>query len=355
MRLPRTLLAALLALSACACATQTAPGSAPRWAIVVHGGAGIIERAQLTPGLEAEYRAAMERAVRAGGAVLERGGSSLDAVEAVVRDMEDDPLFNAGRGAVFAADGTNQLDASIMDGRTRAAGAVAGVTRTRHPISLARAVMERSPHVMLVGDGAEAFARAEGLEAAAPSFFFTERRWRQLEDNLRANGLPIPARPAGAPPAPAASLAPGLDDHQFGTVGVVAIDVRGDIAAGTSTGGTTAKRWGRVGDTPVIGAGTYAQNGVCGVSATGTGEYFIRVAVARDICARIAFDGASAQAAADAAIAEVGAIGGDGGVIVMDRQGRAVWSMNTPGMYRARLQSGGEPEVQIFADEVSPQ
>jgi L-asparaginase / beta-aspartyl-peptidase len=342
----RILLATLILLSACA----TAPEPAPRWSIVVHGGAGVIERASLTPELGAQYRAAMENATRAGGAVLERGGSALDAVETTIQILEDDPLFNAGRGAVFTAEGRNELDASIMDGRTRAAGSVAGVTRIRHPIALARRVMEQSPHVMMVGAGAEAFARSQGLEEVEPAFFFTEHRWRQLEERLRERGLPVPVRPSGVP-GPQAANALGGDDHRFGTVGVVARDTRGDIAAGTSTGGTTAKRWGRVGDAPIIGAGTYAQNGVCGVSATGTGEYFIRIGVARDICARMEFDGATAQEAADAVIAEVGAIEGDGGVIVMDGRGRIAYAMNTPGMYRARLEAGGEPVVSIFADE----
>lgn len=340
-------------LSGCA----AAPEPAPRWSIVVHGGAGVIERTNLTPELDAQYRAAMLRALTTGGGVLERGGSSLDAVEAVIRELEDDPLFNAGRGAVFTAEGRNELDASIMDGRTRAAGSVAGLTRTRHPISAARAVMERSRHVMLIGEGAEAFARAQNLEAVEPGFFFTERRWRQLEENLRRNNLPMPQRPAGAPPPPRAALELAPDDHQFGTVGVVALDSSGSIAAGTSTGGTTGKRWGRVGDAPIIGAGTYAQNGVCGVSATGTGEFFIRVGVARDICARMEFNGENVQQAADAAMAEVGATlgndgaAGDGGVIVLDGRGRAAWAMNTPGMYRAALSAGGEPVVRIFADE----
>ena len=343
-----------LFLSACASVAQQ---PTPRWSIVVHGGAGVIERANLTPEMEAQYRAAMQRALATGGGVLESGGSSLDAVEAVIREMEDDPLFNAGRGAVFTAEGKNELDASIMDGRTRAAGAVAGLTRTRHPISAARAVMERSRHVMLIGEGAEAFARSQNLDAVEPSYFFTERRWQQLEQNLRRNNLPIPQRPAGAPPAPRAELELTPDDHQFGTVGVVALDSSGNIAAGTSTGGTTGKRWGRVGDAPIIGAGTYAQNGVCGVSATGTGEFFIRVGVARDICARIEFNGESAQEAADNVIAEVGATTntsgetGDGGVIVLDGRGGFAWAMNTSGMYRAHQSAGGAPVIQIFADE----
>ncbi|MEQ1489530.1 MAG: isoaspartyl peptidase/L-asparaginase [Terricaulis sp.] len=348
----RALLAlAALALTACA----TAPEPAQRWSIVVHGGAGVIERASLTPEVEAQYRAAMNRALETGGAILDRGGSSLDAVEAVIREMEDDPLFNAGRGAVFTAEGRNELDASIMDGRNRAAGAVAGLTRTRHPISAARAVMEHSRHVMLIGEGAEAFARSQNLEEVDPSYFFTERRWQQLETNLRANNLPIPQRPANAPRAPQAQLT-YPDDHQFGTVGVVALDTSGNIAAGT-TGGTTAKRWGRVGDAPILGAGTYAQNGVCGVSATGTGEFFIRVGVARDICARMEFRHESAQQAADHVIAEVGTTTGndgatgDGGVIVLDGRGNVAWAMNTPGMYRASQSAGGSPVVQIFADE----
>jgi beta-aspartyl-peptidase (threonine type) len=330
-------------------ASTPAHAQQQRWSLVIHGGAGIIERANLTPELEAQYRASLDGAVRAGGDLLARGGTSLDAVELVIQRLEDDPLFNAGRGAVFTAEGRNELDASIMDGRTRAAGAVAGLTSTRHPISVARAVMERLPHVMLIGEGAESFARAQNLEAVDLSYFFTERRWRQLEDNLRLNNLPIPSRPTGAPRDERSQVSP--DDHQFGTVGVVARDVRGDIAAGTSTGGTTGKRWGRVGDAPVIGAGTYAQNGVCGVSATGTGEYFIRIGVARAICARMELRRQSAQAAADAVMDEVGAIGGDGGVIVMDGRGRIAWSMNTPGMYRARLTQGGEPAIHIFADE----
>ncbi len=347
---------ALLSLFLAACASAAPQASAPRWSIVVHGGAGVIERANLTPEMEAQYRAAMRRALATGGDILDGGGTALDAIEAVIVEMEDDPLFNAGRGAVFTAEGRNELDASIMDGRTRAAGSIAGLTHTRHPIRAARAVMEHSPHVMLMGEGADAFARSRDLEQVEPSFFFTERRWRQLEENLRRNNLPIPARPAGAPQREAA-LETTPDDHQFGTVGVVAYDTHGNIAVGTSTGGTTGKRWGRVGDTPVIGAGTYAQNGVCGVSATGTGEFFIRVGVARDICARMQFNGESAQEAADHVIAEVGATtnasgaAGDGGVIVLDGRGRHAFAMNTPGMYRAWLEGGGEPVIQIFADE----
>jgi beta-aspartyl-peptidase (threonine type) len=331
------------------CAAASAQ-PAHRWSIVIHGGAGVIERAHLSPEVEAQYRAAMNRELQTGANVLEHGGSALDAVQAVIGEMEDDPLFNAGRGSVFDADGVVRMDASIMDGRTRAAGAVAAVTRTRHPIQLARAVMEQSPHVMIAGEGADAFARAHHLEQVDPSFFFTERRWQQLVQDLRARNLPIPERPAGAPPAPQGALT-FPDEHKFGTVGVVAMDQHGDIAAGTSTGGTTAKLWGRIGDSPIIGAGTYAQNGVCGVSATGTGEYFIRVGVARDICARMQLRHESAERASQEVFAELDAMHGDGGVIVMDGRGHTTWRFNTPGMYRARLEQGGQPLVQIFSDE----
>jgi len=343
-------LASLVLLAACgtvSAITQPAPRT---WSIVIHGGAGVIERTNRSPEQDAAYRAALSEALTRGGEILESGGSALDAVEAAINLMEDDPLFNAGRGAVFTAEGVNELDASIMDGRTRAAGAVAGITRTRHPISAARAVMEHSPHVMLVGEGAEAFARTRNLEEVPPAYFFTERRWLQLEQQLRQSNLPLPRRPIGAPGRGAANE-PGPDDHQFGTVGVVAFDRNGNIAAGTSTGGTTAKRWGRVGDSPVVGAGTYAQNGVCGVSATGAGEYFIRVGVARAICARMELRGESAERAAAAVMSEVGALGGDGGVIVLDGDGRPAWSFNTSGMYRGRLAPGQAPAVYIFADE----
>lgn len=339
------------ALLLCGCATSL-QSTTPRWSIAIHGGAGVIERAELDPQTEAAYRAALTQAATTGGEVLETGGSALDAVEAVIQRMEDDPLFNAGRGAVFTAEGRNELDASIMDGVTRKAGAVAGITHTRHPISLARAVMEKSPHVMLVGDGAETFARAQGLEDVPPSFFFTQRRWLGLERELRSRNLPIPPRPAGAPTPDVRSQNAPLDERKFGTVGVVVRDAQGNLAAGTSTGGTTAKRWGRVGDAPIIGAGTYAQNGVCAVSATGTGEYFIRLSVARSICARMEMRRERGQVAADQVIQrDLTAMGGDGGVIVMGANGESAWSFNTSGMYRARLVAGGAPVVAIYKDE----
>jgi beta-aspartyl-peptidase (threonine type) len=332
-------------------AAITPTHAAPRWAIVVHGGAGVIERKDLSAEQEAAYRAAMARATKAGAAILETGGSAVDAVEAAIVLMEDDPLFNAGRGAVFTAAGRNELDASIMDGRSLAAGSVAGVTRTRHPISLARRVMEKSPHVMLISSGADEFSKQQGLEQVEPGWFYTERRWSALEKFLREKGLPIPPKPPGVPlEAPADGLA--HDEGKKGTVGVVALDVRGNLAAGTSTGGTTGKRWGRVGDSPIIGAGNYASNASCAVSATGAGEYFIRLTVAREICALVELKGLGVQAAADEVVQKrLTALGGDGGVIALTPDGQAAWSFNSSGMYRARMADGQPLTVGIYKDE----
>lgn len=341
--------AAALALFAGPAAAQ----DAARWSFAIHGGAGVIERDSLTPEQDAAYRAALRKALDAGSAVLAGGGSALDAIQAAIQIMEDDPLFNAGRGAVFTAAGRNELDSAIMNGADRTAGAVAGLTTTRHPIAAARAVMEQSPHVMLIGPGADSFAASVGLEQVDPSFFFTERRWQGLERDLRRQNLPVPERPAGAPgPQAAADLpAPPLNERKFGTVGAVALDSQGRLAAGTSTGGMTAKRWGRVGDVPVIGAGTYASNADgCAVSATGSGEYFIRATVARDICHRTAA-GADVQTAADAEIADVGSIRGDGGVIVMGLDGEPAFAMNTSGMYRGAVSSSEPARVAIYGDE----
>ncbi len=331
---------------------QTAPPH--KWALVLHGGAGVIERSSMTPEADRSYRAGLTEAITAAGQVLDHGGTALDAVETAIKLMEDNPLFNAGRGAVFAADGTNQLDAAIMDGATMKAGSVADVQKTRHPISLARAVMDKSQNVMLLGAGADAFAAHVGLEQVPPSFFFTERRWEALEKELRAKGEPVPPRPAGVPPPPAKPMAAleAQDAHKYGTVGVAALDEHGDIAAGTSTGGVTAKRWNRVGDSPVIGAGTYASNRSCAVSATGTGEYFIRLTVARTLCALVEYKGMALQAAADRVVQkDLGAIHGDGGVIALTPDGQLAWSFNTPGMFRAKLRQGGTPEVGIYRDE----
>lgn len=335
--------------------TAVVPAAQPhRWALVLHGGAGVIERSSMKPETEKLYRAGLEQALRAAAAVLDHGGSSVDAVEAGIRLLEDNPMFNAGKGAVFTADGKNELDAAIMNGATLQAGAVADVTRTRNPISLARAVMEKSPHVMLIGAGADNFAASVGLPQEPPSYFFTERRWDSLAKQLTREGKPIPPRPQGAPPAPAVPVSQieTPETHKYGTVGIVALDRQGNLAAGTSTGGVQGKRWNRVGDTPIIGAGTYAANQSCAVSATGTGEFFIRLTVARTICALVQYKGMSLQAAADEVVQkELPAIHGDGGVIAIAPDGQMAWSFNTPGMFRARLAEGGLLQMGIYRDE----
>jgi len=324
--------------------------AAANWSLAVHGGAGVIERGRLTPEQERAYSAGLASAVETGAAILRGGGRALDAVEAAVRALEDEALFNAGRGSVFTAEGRSELDAAIMDGRGLRAGAVAGVGRTRNPISLARAVMERSDHVMLAGEGADAFARTHGLEHVEPAYFFTERRWSSLERALGRLSLPLPRRPADARVDEAAALA--HDEGKHGTVGVVARDIHGDLAAGTSTGGVTGKRWGRVGDSPLIGAGTYAANHAAAVSATGAGEFFIRLAAAKEICALVEYKGLSLQAACDHVVRrELPAIGGDGGVIAVAPDGTVAWSFNTSGMYRARLSAAEPLSVGIYEDE----
>jgi beta-aspartyl-peptidase (threonine type) len=356
------MLAGLLAGGAFSAVGQEAPSQqVHRWAIVVHGGAGVIERSKMDEKTEAGYRASLALATEAGAKVLDRGGTALDAVEAVLQILEDDPLFNAGRGAVFTAEGKNELDSSIMDGSNLKAGAVAGVTRTRHPVSLARAVMEKSPHVMLIGAGADAFGAKVGLEQVDPSFFFTESRWQSLVRQLQREGRPVPPRPAGAPPpggpvVPVAQVPRQLeespDTHLYGTTGAVALDRAGNIAAGTSTGGMQAKMPGRVGDSPIIGAGTYASNQSCAVSGTGAGEYFIRLGVAREVCNLVQFKGMGLQQAADQVIhKELEGLHGDGGVIAIAPDGQLAWSFNTRGMFRARLAEGGKMEVRIFDDE----
>lgn len=303
----------------------------PVLSLAIHGGAGPVPRAEMTPAMERDYRAALSIALDAGYAVLERGGASLDAVEAAVRLLEDDPLFNAGRGAVFTWDGRNELDASIMDGPTRRAGAVTGVERVRNPVSLARRVMEASPHVLLAGAGAEDFALEQRLEFVPRSYFHTERRWRQLQQ--------LQSGDAKA----AASI------NYYGTVGAVARDAGGRLAAATSTGGTTGKRWGRIGDSPLIGAGTWADTRVA-VSATGDGEYFIRAAVAKDIAARIEYAGEALATAARGAIAAVGALGGEGGVITIDATGAVAFEFNSEGMFRAMRDSAGREAVAIYRE-----
>ena len=352
----RVVMGAGIMMVAAVAVPPQAPQTAHHWTIVVHGGAGVIERSKLGPEGDKAYREGLKQAVEAGTAILDKGGSALDAVEAAIHVLEDDPHFNAGRGAVFSREGKNEMDSSIMDGSNLKAGAVAGVTRARHPISAARAVMEKSPHVMIAGSGADAFAASVGLEMQPPSFFFTESRWQGLVKELKKQGLPIPPRPEGVPAAgpmiPVAQLDESSDTHTYGTVGVVALDRQGNVAAGTSTGGMQAKMPGRVGDSPIIGAGTYASNQSCAVSGTGAGEYFIRLGVAREICNLVYFKGMKLQDAADEVIHhELEALHGDGGVIAVSPDGQQAWSFNTPGMFRAKMSEGGKLEIGVYRDE----
>jgi len=301
--------------------------------IAVHGGSGAITRDSMDRLLEQEYRQALRRAVLLGLEILKQGCSSIDAVCHAVRALEDSPLFNAGRGSVFSHDGYNELEAAIMDGSSLAAGAVTGVRRIANPVDLARLIMEQSRHVMLSGEGAEQFARHHGMEMVEQEYFYTERRWQELR---AAIGL----RDAGGEP------------EIFGTVGAVARDRHGNLAAATSTGGMTDKQYGRVGDSPIIGAGTYADNHSCAVSATGHGEFFIRIAVAHDICARMRYGRLKLEQSARQVIMErLAGLGGTGGIIAVDRAGNIVMLHNSPGMFRASATGSGEVRVGIFLDE----
>ncbi|RAN35723.1 isoaspartyl peptidase/L-asparaginase family protein [Hyphomonas pacifica] len=322
-------IAAAAALSACA-TTPKPEVDVPEWRLVIHGGAGVITRDGMTPETEAAYTSALQTALEAGADVLRNGGNALDAVEAAVIPMENDPLFNAGYGAVFTAAGVHELDASIMDGRDRNAGAVTGVTRVKNPIKAARAVMDKSEHVMFAGEGADRFAESQQLEIVDNSYFDTDRRRQSLERVLEEQ------------------VRQAADRH--GTVGAVAIDSEGNLAAATTTGGMTAKAMGRVGDSPLIGAATYAENGVCAVSATGHGEYFIRVGVAKTICDRVKLAGESIDEAARVALGEVAALGGDGGVIVIDGGGHYAFEFNSEGMYRGMIDATGS-QIAIYGDE----
>ncbi|HEY0148183.1 MAG TPA: isoaspartyl peptidase/L-asparaginase [Allosphingosinicella sp.] len=302
------------------------------WKLVVHGGAGVIERRLLSPELEANIRAALDGALQAGSAILAANGSALDAVEAAARVLEDHPHFNAGRGSVFTYQGTIEMDAAIMDGSTLAAGAVAGASATRNPVSLARAVMERSQHVFLSRDGADQFSRENDLEQAPPEYFATPERREALEI-MRSRGADY------------------FDvDLKYGTVGAVAVDSRGHVAAATSTGGITGKRWARIGDSPMIGAGTYADDRAAAISCTGSGEYFIRAAVAHEICARMRMLGEDVQTATEAALGHVEQLGGTGGVIVVTPAGEHAVTFNSEGMYRG-IASAADRIIAIYGDE----
>lgn len=312
------------------------------YAFAIHGGAGTILKANMSDEQEAAYEAKLTEALAAGEKVLADNGAALDAVIAAITVMEDSPLFNAGKGAVFTAEGKNEMDSSIMDGETLDAGAVSGVTNVKSPIRLARAVMDKSKHVMLQGKGAETFAAENGLEIVDPEYFYTERRWQQLQ---KAKEL-----------KEGAVLDHDLEymefnDNKFGTVGAVALDKAGNLAAGTSTGGMTNKSWGRVGDSPIIGAGTYASNSSCAVSATGAGEYFIRATVARSICALMEYADMTLADATDKIIMQqLVEMGGDGGIISLDRDGNIALVFNTEGMYRASVREGEEPLIGIYKD-----
>ncbi|PTX60618.1 beta-aspartyl-peptidase (threonine type) [Kordia periserrulae] len=308
--------------------------------LVIHGGAGTILKKNMTPEREAEYKAMLEKAAKKGYEILNNGGSSLDAVEQTIHILENSPLFNAGKGAVFANNGKNELDASIMEGKTLNAGAVAGVTNLKNPISAARKVMENSDHVLLARKGAEEFAAAQGLEVVDTSYFYTEARYNSLQ------------RAKEGDKDKAAYIDPYIKDYKYGTVGCVALDKDGNIAAGTSTGGMTNKKWNRVGDSPIIGAGTYANNKTCAVSATGHGEYFIRAAVAHDISAMMEYKNMSLQDAAKEVIQnKLKNMGGDGGIIAIDVKGNLVAEFNTPGMYRAMVDEKGTITIGIYKDE----
>lgn len=365
MRLILLFGALMMSLSTPAAASSDTAAE-PGWSLVIHGGAGILERSRISPETDAAVRAALAKALEAGSDVLSSGGAAMDAVQAAIMVLENDPNFNAGHGAVFTYEGTNELDAAVMDGTDRKAGAIARASQTKNPILLARKVMEESPHVLLSGEGADRFSAEQGLEQVDNAYFGTPERKRQLEE--------LKAKKVG-----------WFDvDLKYGTVGAVARDTQGNVAAGTSTGGLTGKRYGRIGDSPLIGAGTYADNRSCAISATGAGEFFIRVGVAHEICTRIrikaearaeflaqegkrgggrldaatrqdllagALNADEVQEIADAVIGEMGALGGSGGIIYLTPWGHQGYSFDTPGMFRGMASSDGSNSVAIYGDE----
>ena len=336
------------------------PAGAGRVTLAVHGGSGTITRGTITPEVEAQYRAALDRALKAGHAVLAGGGSSVDAVVATIKVFEDDPLFNAGKGAVFTNEGKNELDASIMDGKSGLAGAVAGVTTVKNPITAARAVMDKTRHVLMASSGADKFAAVQKLDIVAPDYFYTPHRWEQLQKAKERDQIQLDHDSKAK--TSSRLLAPSIDeaanpfeawmiDHKFGTVGAVALDAQGNLAAGTSTGGLTNKLYGRVGDSPIIGAGTYADNATVAVSGTGTGEFFMRGVVAYDISARMKYAKASLSDAVDQTIkTALDDKKGRGGVIALDKDGNIKFGFNTEGMYRGYVKADGKPVIQIYRD-----
>ena len=326
----RALILGLVSVLASACTSMETPVAKPEWTLLIHGGAGVMRRAEMTPELDAAYRAGLNEALEAGAKVLASGGKAVDAVQAAVIVLEDNPNFNAGKGAVLTREGVAELDASIMDGRDRRAGAVAQVRTVKNPVRAARYVMDKTGRVMFAGPDVDDMAKDAGLEIVPPEYFITPRRQEALRRALAGTFVPM---------------------DRYGTVGAVAMDSDGNLAAATSTGGLNAKPPGRVGDAPIIGAGTYADNASCAVSATGDGEYFIRASVARMICARVAMQDMSAEQAAQATLDEVKALGGTGGVIVLSHDGSVALSMNTEGMFRGRADASGVRDVSIYADE----
>lgn len=319
-----------------------------KYVLVIHGGAGTILRKNMTAEKEQAYKDALQKALDAGNTILKNGGTAMDAVEVSVKILEDDPLFNAGKGAVFTNDGKNELDAAIMDGRNLKAGSVASVTTIKNPITAARKVMERTEHVMLIGDGAEQFARQNGCEMVDPSYFFTQERWDGLQKAKKADSL------KGKKDKASIEEVKQLDnpDNKYGTVGAVALDKHGDLAAATSTGGMTNKRYGRVGDAPIIGAGTYADNNTCAISGTGWGEFFIRLVMAKTISDRMEFGKQSlTDAANEMILKKLPALGGDGGLIAVDKKGNIAMPFCTEGMYRGYIKSNGERVVKIYKED----
>lgn len=323
----------------------TSENNIHEFSIAIHGGAGTILKKNMTVKKEGAYKAKLEEAIRVGYEILKNGGTSLDAVTETINVMEDSPLFNAGKGSVFTNAGTNELDASIMDGNTLNAGASAGTTNVKNPIDLARAIMDNSPHVMMAGNGAEKFAEEQGLKTVDPKYFYTENRMNSLKRAKKREKVELDNQKKTA------FYDSNIKDYKFGTVGCVALDKNGNLAAGTSTGGMTNKRWGRVGDVPIIGAGTYANNATCAVSSTGWGEFFIRAMVAHDISALVEYKGMNLNDAAHEVIhKKVGGLGGDGGVIAIDKNGNVAMEFNTAGMYRASMTDTGELKIAIYND-----
>jgi L-asparaginase / beta-aspartyl-peptidase len=326
----RFIVLGLAIVAGAALKAQSFPDEKEKVVLVIHGGAGTIRKNQMSADREKAYQSALTEALRKGYDVIQKGGSALDATEAAVRILEDNPLFNAGKGAVFTNEGKNELDAAMMDGSNLKAGAVAGLTTVRNPITLARTVMEKSPHVMMIGGGAEKFAREQKLEIVDPSYFYSEERWKGLQRAKRDDSL---------------------KDSKFGTVGAVALDKKGNLAAATSTGGMTNKKYGRVGDVPVIGAGTYANNNTCAISCTGWGEFFIRLVVAKSISDLIEYKGIGVQEAADKLVMkDLPKLGGDGGLIALDKNGKFSMPFCTEGMYRGYITESGKVVVAIYKD-----